>query len=205
MEEGLAKVFASPVTLLTLVGVLALLVVLLHTRKVKLSAHQLSSCGFMLALTLVLSVFPLYRMPYGGTITLGGMLPIMLVAFAFGPEVGVLARFAYGILNLLLNPYILHPVQVLFDYPLPFMALGVCGFFPQHPYGGMILAVLMRYFCHFVSGVAFFASYAPAGMSPVVYSLWANGLYLLPDLAICLLLYRVLPMGRFIGLLRKPR
>ena len=65
MEEGLAKVFASPVTLLTLVGVLALLVVLLHTRKVKLSAHQLSSCGFMLALTLVLSVFPLYRMPYG--------------------------------------------------------------------------------------------------------------------------------------------
>jgi thiamine transporter len=42
-------------------------------------------------------------------------------------------------------------------------------------------------------------------MSPVVYSLWANGLYLLPDLAICLLLYRVLPMGRFIGLLRKPR
>ena len=63
----------------------------------------------------------------------------------------------------------------------------------------------MRYFCHFVSGVAFFASYAPAGMSPVVYSLWANGLYLLPDLAICLLLYRVLPMGRFIGLLRKPR
>ena len=127
MEEGLAKVFASPVTLLTLVGVLALLVVLLHTRKVKLSAHQLSSCGFMLALTLVLSVFPLYRMPYGGTITLGGMLPIMLVAFAFGPEVGVLAGFAYGILNLLLNPYILHPVQVLFDYPLPFMALGVCG------------------------------------------------------------------------------
>ena len=51
----------------------------------------------------------------------------MLIAFAYGPEVGFLAGFAYGILNLLLNPYILHPVQVLFDYPLPFMALGLWG------------------------------------------------------------------------------
>lgn len=44
----------------------------------------------------------------------GHVLPIMLIAFAYGPEVGFLAGFAYGILNLLLNPYILHPVQVLF-------------------------------------------------------------------------------------------
>ncbi|MDD6570013.1 MAG: energy-coupled thiamine transporter ThiT, partial [Acidaminococcus sp.] len=123
-------------------------------------------------------------------------------AFAYGPEVGFLAGFAYGILNLLLNPYILHPVQVLFDYPLPFMALGLCGFFPKHPFGGMVVAVGVRYLCHFISGVAFFASYAPAGMSPVVYSLVANGTYLIPDLIICLVLYRVLPMERFKRLMK---
>ncbi len=44
----------------------------------------------------------------------GHVLPIILIAFAYGSEVGFLAGFAYGILNLLLNPYILHPVQVLF-------------------------------------------------------------------------------------------
>ena len=129
------KLFAmlekSPMTLLALAGVFLILAFLLRTRKVKLTTHQATCCGLLLALTLVLSLLPLYRMPYGGTITLGGMLPIMLIAFAYGPEVGIMAGFVYGLLNLLLNPYILQPVQVLFDYPLPFMALGLCGFFPR--------------------------------------------------------------------------
>lgn len=103
----------------------------------KITTHQATVCGLLLALTLVLSLLPLYRMPYGGTITLGGMLPMMLIAFVYGPRVGIMAGFVYGLLNLLLNPYILHPVQVLLDYPLPFMALGLCGFFPQRPYLGM--------------------------------------------------------------------
>ncbi|MGM9517406.1 MAG: energy-coupled thiamine transporter ThiT [Acidaminococcus sp.] len=198
----LSMIEKSPLTALTLVGVFLLLYGLLRARKTKLSTHQVTCCALLLALTLILSLLPLYRMPYGGTVTLGGMLPIMFIAFAYGPEVGFLAGFAYGILNLLLNPYILHPVQVLFDYPLPFMALGLCGFFPKHPYGGMVVAVAVRYLCHFISGVAFFASYAPAGMSPVVYSLVANGTYLIPDLIICLVLYRVLPMERFKGLMK---
>lgn len=195
------KLFAmlgkSPLTLLTLLGVFLLLAFLLRTRKVKLTTHQTAVCGLLLALTLVLSLLPLYRMPYGGTITLGGMLPMMLIAFAYGPEVGIMAGFVYGLLNLLLNPYILQPVQVLFDYPLPFMALGLCGFFPQRPYLGMTVGVGIRYLFHFISGVAFFASYAPKGMSPAVYSLVANGTYLIPDLVICMVLYRLLPMDRF--------
>lgn len=112
----LSMIEKSPLTVLTLAGVLVLLFGLLRARKTKLSTHQVTCCALLLALTLILSLslLPLYRMPYGGTVTLGGMLPIMLIAFAYGPEVGFLAGFAYGILNLLLNPYILHPVQVLF-------------------------------------------------------------------------------------------
>lgn len=163
----------------------------------KITTHQATVCGLLLALTLVLSLLPLYRMPYGGTITLGGMLPMMLIAFVYGPRVGIMAGFVYGLLNLLLNPYILHPVQVLLDYPLPFMALGLCGFFPQRPYLGMAVGVAVRYLFHFLSGVVFFASYAPATMSPVVYSLVANGSYLLPDLVICMVLYRLLPIEKF--------
>lgn len=167
------------------------------------SLHHLTVCGLLLALTLLLNFFPLYRMPYGGTITLGGMLPIMLIAFAYGPKQGILAGFAYGILSLLLDPYILHPLQVLLDYPLPFMALGLCGFFPRRPYAGMCLAVLARYCFHVISGVVFFASYAPAGMSPLVYSLLANATYLGPDLIICLGLYRLLPVKRFFALMQQ--
>ena len=94
------KLFAmlekSPMTLLALAGVFLILAFLLRTRKVKLTTHQATCCGLLLALTLVLSLLPLYRMPYGGTITLGGMLPIMLIAFAYGPEVGIMAGFVYG-------------------------------------------------------------------------------------------------------------
>lgn len=197
MMKLFAMLGKSPLTLLTLLGVFLLLAFLLRTRKVRLTTHQATVCGLLLALTLVLSLLPLYWMPYGGTITLGGMLPMMLIAFAYGPEVGIMAGFVYGLLNLLLNPYILQPVQVLFDYPLPFMALGLCGFFPQRPYWGMVVGVGLRYLFHFISGVAFFASYAPQGMSPVVYSLAANGTYLIPDLVICMVLYRLLPMDRF--------
>lgn len=41
----------------------------------KITTHQATVCGLLLALTLVLSLLPLYRMPYGGTITLGGCCP----------------------------------------------------------------------------------------------------------------------------------
>lgn len=34
-------------------------------------------------------------------------------------------------------------------------------------------------------------------MSPAVYSLVANGSYLLPDLVICMVLYRLLPIEKF--------
>ena len=81
----LSMIEKSPLTVLTLAGVLVLLFGLLRARKTKLSTHQVTCCALLLALTLtlILSLLPLYRMPYGGTVTLGGMQPIMLIAFAY--------------------------------------------------------------------------------------------------------------------------
>ena len=64
------------------------------------------------------------------------------------------------------------------------------------------MAVGVRYLCHFISGVAFFASYAAGLHEPGGVFLVANGTYLIPDLIICLVLYRVLPMERFMGLMK---
>jgi thiamine transporter len=86
-------------------------------------------------------------------------------------------------------------VQVLFDYPLAFGALGLAGFFAPTVRGavlGTVVAVLARFLCHFVSGVVFFASYAPKGWNPLVYSAAYNAAYLVPSLAVALVAVVVL-------------
>lgn len=154
----------------------------------------LTEAALAIALAFVLGLIPLFRMPLGGSISLE-MIPLILLAVRQGWKVGVLTGTAYGLLNLAINPVILHPVQVIFDYPLPFAALGLAGLFSPTVYGAMIgsvLAVSVRFAAHFVSGVAFFASYAPEGWNPFVYSAAYNAAYLVPSLVLVLLVVPVL-------------
>ena len=201
--ELLTQLMKVPSAALCLFALFFLLVALLKIKQVRLSVSMAASSGLMLAMAVILTAFPFYRMPNGGTVTLGGMLPLFFISFAYGPEVGMLAGFAYSLMNLVMAPYILHPVQVLFDYPLPFMALGLAGCFPRHHMAGITAAVAVRLFFHFLSGVVFFGSYAPAGTSIYLYSFVTNLTYLLPNLVICLVFYRLLPVERFLSLMKR--
>lgn len=201
--ELLTQLMNVPSAALCLFALFFLLVALLKIKQVRLSVSMAASSGLMLAMAVILTAFPFYRMPNGGSVTLGGMLPLFFISFAYGPEVGMLAGFAYSLMNLVMAPYILHPVQVLFDYPLPFMALGLAGCFPRHHMAGITAAVAVRLFFHFLSGVVFFGSYAPAGTSIYLYSFVTNLTYLLPNLVICLVFYRLLPVERFLSLMKR--
>ena len=201
--ELLTQLMKVPSAALCLFALFFLLVALLKIKQVRLSVSMAASSGLMLAMAVILTAFPFYRMPNGGSVTLGGMLPLFFISFAYGPEVGLLAGFAYSLMNLVMAPYILHPVQVLFDYPLPFMALGLAGCFPRHHMAGITAAVAVRLFFHFLSGVVFFGSYAPAGTSIYLYSFVTNLTYLLPNLVICLVFYRLLPVERFLSLMKR--
>ncbi len=201
--ELLTQLMKVPSAALCLFALFFLLVALLKIKQVRLSVSMAASSGLMLAMAVILTAFPFYRMPNGGSVTLGGMLPLFFISFAYGPEVGMLAGFAYSLMNLVMAPYILHPVQVLFDYPLPFMALGLAGCFPRHHMAGITAAVAVRLFFHFLSGVVFFGSYAPAGPSIYLYSFVTNLTYLLPNLVICLVFYRLLPVERFLSLMKR--
>lgn len=201
--ELLTQLMKVPSAALCLFALFSLLVALLKIKQVRLSVSMAASSGLMLAMAVILTAFPFYRMPNGGSVTLGGMLPLFFISFAYGPEVGMLAGFAYSLMNLVMAPYILHPVQVLFDYPLPFMALGLAGCFPRHHMAGITAAVAVRLFFHFLSGVVFFGSYAPAGTSIYLYSFLTNLTYLLPNLVICLVFYRLLPVERFLSLMKR--
>lgn len=201
--ELLTQLMKVPSAALCLFALFFLLVALLKIKQVRLSVSMAASSGLMLAMAVILTAFPFYRMPNGGSVTLGGMLPLFFISFAYGPEVGMLAGFAYSLMNLVMAPYILHPVQVLFDYPLPFMALGLAGCFPRHHMAGITAAVAVRLFFHFLSGVVFFGSYAPAGTSIYLYSFVTNLTYLLPNLVICLVFYRLLPVERVLSLMKR--
>ena len=64
------------------------------------------------------------------------------------------------------------------------------------------LGMFLRFICHFISGIIFFGSYAPAGMSPIVYSIAVNGFAVGGELLICLALLAFLPIEQLIKALK---
>lgn len=189
---------SQPVTVFALCGVLAMAMGIMRVRREQFDTRTLVMAALLLALAVILQQLRLFHMPQGGSVTAGAMLPLLLIGYRFGVGTGLLAGFVYGILNMVQDPFILHPIQVLFDYPLPFMAMGLAGLFRRHVYLGTALAFGLRFLCHFVSGFVFFGSYAPEGVSPVYYSLVFNATYLVPEMIICCLLLKVLPVRKLV-------
>ncbi len=150
----------------------------------KIQTKVLTEVIAAVALAGVLHLITLYQLPEGGRITAASMVPILFVAIRRGGKIGILAGIAFGLVVLIEEPYVYHPVQFLLDYPLAFGALGLAGFFRKLPLVGVAIGMGGRFVCHFISGLVFFATYAPAGMNPALYSALYNASYLIPELII---------------------
>jgi thiamine transporter len=155
-----------------------------NTHKYRFSTKIIAETVMFVALATVLSYIKIFSLPQGGSVTVASMVPILWLALRRGPKVGLLAATVYGLVQFALGPYIFHPAQVLLDYPVAFGLLGIAGFFQKRPFIGVGLSILGRFFAHFLSGIIFFASYAPEGMNPAIYSAVYNGGYLLVELVI---------------------
>ena len=155
----------------------------------KLSVRAVAQVGITVALAAVLNMFPLYRLPQGGSVSLD-MVPIFFLAFYRGPILGILAGAVYGFVDYAFEPFFIHPAQLILDYPLAFGLLGVAGFFGAKSWlrvgAGTLVGGLGRFTAHFFSGVIFFAQYAPKGQSPWLYSAIYNGSYMLPSTIIAI-------------------
>ena len=138
------------------------------------------------ALAVIGKAIPL-RLPQGGSITLES-LPVLFIALRNGFWLGCFTGLLVGLLNLLLDPFIVHPVQILLDYPLPFALLGTSAHFPRRPWMGVLVGNAFRFLSHFLSGVIFFGSYAPEGMDVWGYSAIYNSLYIVPETILGILL-----------------
>lgn len=155
--------------------------------KNKWSVKMLTEAGVMIALAFILGKIKLFEMPQGGSVTAGQMIPLIIFAIRYGAGPGIVVGAVYGFIDMLIGGYIAHPVQAILDYPLAFASLGLVGFFSKSfmdkkeilpVIQGTFLGVFARFICHVITGVVFFASYAPEGQNPWAYSSIYNGTFL---------------------------
>ncbi|MCM8710701.1 energy-coupled thiamine transporter ThiT [Clostridium sp. SYSU_GA19001] len=207
IEEGFAEVPKHPVAIFALIGLLVLAFVLIKVKKVKLTTKIMAHIGMALALGTVLKMIKFYQLPNGGSVSLGSMVPIFIISLFYGSEIGILTGLLFGLLDFLLGPYILHPVQVLFDYPLAFAALGIAGYFKDknkvQMIFGIVLALIGRFLFHFISGIVFYGSYAEAGQSVAAYSFWYNLSYIGPEGLLCIIILALLPINELYNVINR--
>lgn len=159
----------------------------------KSSTRILVESALAAALTVALSYLRLWHMPQGGSITLENV-PLIILALRYGPKAGMGAGFVAGLIQLMLGGYVVHPAQALLDYPLAFGALGLAGWLRKPAWGGVILGSAARFICHVLSGVIFFASYAPEGTNVWIYSAAYNGSFMAPNALLAIVVvYLLLP------------
>jgi len=151
------------------------------------------------SLATALSFVVVYVMPQGGSITAGSMVPLIWLALRRGPKIGVSAGVLYGVIQFVILPYAVNPIQVLLDYPFAFGVLGLAGLFKRFPIVGASMAISLRFVMHFVSGVVYWAPlYAPE-LNPYFYSAVYNGSYLLPELVVSGIIIYALQRSRVLN------
>lgn len=148
--------------------------------------RKIAEAGLLTALAAVLNLVSIAKLPYAGKLSLE-MLPIFLLSFRQGPKIGVIGGACLGMIILFLDPYVVHPVQFILDYPLPHILVGLSGFFRKNIYLGIIIGGLGRFASHFLSGIIFFAAFTPPGTPVWLYSALYNGSYILPQIIVSLI------------------
>lgn len=138
---------------------------------------RLVTSGILIGLSAVLSFISIFKLPYGGEITLFSMLPIMCLSYMYGIRWGVLCGCIYGVVQALLGASMSSAfagitgisvvLMVLLDYIFAFAVLGFAGIFKRKIKNqtlafalGGALAGFLRFICHFLSGLILWGSYA---------------------------------------------
>lgn len=154
----------------------------------KNKTQRLTVSGIMIALGTVLSLISIYKLPYGGSVTLFSMVPVMLLGLIYGSKWGVICGFVFGALQGVLGATISSAFAgqtlwgvvsvLLLDYLIAFSVLGLAGMFKNkvknHALSfsmGCLAAMLLRFAAHFISGVVIWGSYATETLQSVDNSL----------------------------------
>lgn len=158
--------------------------------------RKLVESALMIAVATVLSLLKIADLPYGGSVTIASMLPIVLIAYRSGLLWGLGTGLAYGVLQQLLGLKNLSYFTtwqsilaiILLDYLIAFAMIGFAGVFRgaikrQNAAlaAGSLLACVLRYICHVISGATVWAGLSIPDSAALAYSLIYNATYMLPE------------------------
>jgi thiamine transporter len=180
-----------------------------ESEKKGLSTKQLVFCAMAMALAFVTSYMKIFRMPWGGSITLCSMLFIVLIANWYGVKAGISVGLAYSILQFIQEPYVLSFFQVCCDYFLAFAALGAAGFFAKSSHGlvkGYIAAVIARGAFHALGGYLYWMDYMPDNFPQSLKSIYPiayNYSYLLAEALITVIVISIPAVARALEQVKK--
>lgn len=193
--QGIITSTLGQIILVAIALILLIAVVALGSRSQSMKTKELVYSAIAIAIAVALSYVKLVTLPQGGSITLFSMLFIAVIGYWFGTVQGIICGMTYGLLQLALGGWVMHPIQLLLDYPLAFGMLGFAGLMRNTPNGlmkGLILGAFGRFLCHFIAGVVFFQSYAiDLGFDPVPYSIGYNLAYIAGEIFLTLIILMV--------------
>nr|MCR5310692.1 energy-coupled thiamine transporter ThiT [Lachnospiraceae bacterium] len=158
-------------------------------------AKRLAEAALMLAVGTVLSLFKLIDLPYGGSVTVGSMLPVLIIAYRYGTSFGLLTGFVFGAIQQLLGLKTLSYVTtwqsvvavIVLDYAIAFMVIGFGGLFRKLSsqktalLSGAVLVGILRFICHVISGATVWAGLSIPTNAALIYSIGYNATYMIPE------------------------
>lgn len=164
--------------------------------------RKLVESALMIAIGTVLSIIPIVEMPYGGSVTVASMLPVLLVAYRHGLGWGLGTGLTYAVLQQLLGLKNLTYFTtwqsvvaiILLDYLVAFAVIGLGGLFRRSvkrqnlslALGGL-LTCFLRYVCHVISGATVWAGLSIPTEAALVYSIGYNATYMIPETVVLVL------------------
>ncbi len=162
----------------------------------------ITECSIMIALSSVLSVVKPFEMPYGGSITLASMLPIIILSYRHGIKVGLASALVESVIQLFMGLSTFSHFTTwqslvalaLLDYLVAFLLFGFSGALRGKIKNqstaitvGAMFASLGRYLCHVISGATIWVGLSIPTEAALTYSLSYNATYMIPESIILVL------------------
>ena len=131
----------------------------------KANVKRLAISAMFISIGIVLSFIKLWTNPWGGSVTLLSMLPVVLISVMFKVPWGLFTAFVFALLQIGVDlsgmmawgmDIRMWIGAIVFDYLIAYTVIGLAGLFAKKgPVGicvGTALALILRFFSHFISG-----------------------------------------------------
>ena len=135
----------------------------------------------------------------GGSVTLFGQVPIIILSYRRGVKYGLCGGFILAVFELIMGlsnfsyvkTLLAYAVVALFDYIIPFTCLGLGGYLRKTKLNdklsvllGSLTVCAIRFMCHFFSGFTVWRDYTKSLWGSIAYSFTYNLSYMLPETVI---------------------